>query len=157
MQTKVYVITPWESVNGETHPAIAFSLQTASQQINWQDRGGADISVPGDLGIQFGILHNVNEVALVQSALSPVQPAASCRHYVIGAQFEGSDPQTFVSNFNEAIGAGGRTAILDWLDVWYPSLRASVAAAITASSTHLEMGTAVGRALTPTMAALNGS
>jgi hypothetical protein len=157
MQTSAYIITYWETISSENHPAIASAVQTAAQQTGWQDRVGAEIVAPGDLVIVHGVLYNVNEVALVQSALSPVQPAASCRHYVIGAKFEGGDPQSNVSNYNEAIGDAGRTALLDWLDVWYPAKRAAVAAAITALSTHLEAGTAVGLTQNPTMPALNGS
>lgn len=149
--TRCYILTFW-AINEQSEMDIAIkSAVHTPTPVDWTERANTTTPIAGDLAVAYGHYRNANEYPILTAAACPSLAPASCRHYLIAYRVEGGDDGNYVTDYNEAIGAQGLSALLDWLAVWYPSLRPTVAAALTASSTHYEAARAVAVAYNPTL------
>lgn len=147
--TKCYVLTFWSLSNNTLDIAIKASVNTPDD-VDWTEVTQPETAHDGDLAIGYGFYRNANELTVLTAATSPTLAPATCRHFFAAYRTEGGDPSSFVTNYDEAVGAQGLSDLLDWLSVWYPSVRTMVAATLTAAKTHLECARAVALAVNPT-------
>jgi len=147
--TKTLVITFWDNSTGENRPGIEDAVNTVAP-VGWTEFTQPEDVTPGALAIAYGFYRNTNEYPTLTAATCPSLAPSSCRHFLMAYRTEGGDPQNYVTNFDEALGAQGASDILDWLAVWYPAVKDAVQASITSTTTHLEACRAIALAVNPT-------
>lgn len=146
--TQALVLTFWHLDNNTYDIAIKAALNTASD-VDWTEFTQPNDAVDGELALGYCNYRNSNEFPTLTAGTSPALAPASCRHFLIAHKTQGGDSQNYVTNYDEAIGTQGLSDLLDWLAVWYPNHRNTVAGTVTAASTHKEAAFEVAKAANP--------
>lgn len=152
--SKVYVFTFYATDESNNNDLAIKAAVNTTADVDWTGMASPEIVIDGTPEIGLGFYRNANEYPTLTAAACPSLAPATCRHFLLAYRVDGGDPGNFVTNYNEALGDAGLSALLDWLAVWYPDIRNTVAAQMSASTTHLQAANFCAKVINPLAGAL---